>query len=61
MHYRGRDRLYLALLLLSLVAVPLGLKAYDTYFWDNRIPDGAKVFTLTGHSVYGWILGDLPR
>ena len=60
MHHLKRDRVYLMILLACLIAIPLGMRAYDAYYWHNRIPGEAKVFTLTGHSDYGWILGDRP-
>ncbi len=49
----------LFLLILIIVALPLGIGAYDHQVWKKKIPPKAKVFTLTGHSQKGWISGDV--
>jgi heme/copper-type cytochrome/quinol oxidase subunit 2 len=54
-----RDRFLLILLLMIVVGLPITIRAYDRSFWRERIPADAKVFTLTGHTDRGWILGDV--
>jgi heme/copper-type cytochrome/quinol oxidase subunit 2 len=54
-----RDRYLLILLLTIIVGLPAGIRAYDHFYWSERIPPGAKVFTLTGRTDRGWILGDV--
>ena len=54
-----KDRYLLVLLLAILIGLPLGISAYDHAFWREQIPSDAKVFTLTGHTERGWILGDV--
>jgi len=54
-----RDRYLLILLLAIIVGLPTGIRAYEQSFWHKRIPSDAKVFTLTGHTDRGWILGDV--
>lgn len=51
------DRYLLILLLMIMVGLPLGIRAYDHAVWAAKIPAGAKVFTLTGNTDRGWILG----
>ena len=53
------DLMLLCLLILIIVALPLGIGAYDHQVWKKKIPPKAKVFTLTGHSQKGWISGDV--
>ena len=54
-----RDRYLLILVLTILIGLPMGLSAYDRAVWRRQIPPDAKVFTLTGHTDRGWILGDV--
>jgi heme/copper-type cytochrome/quinol oxidase subunit 2 len=54
-----RDRYLLLLLLAIIVGLPVGIHAYEQSYWHHRIPANAKVFTLTGHTDRGWILGDV--
>lgn len=58
-NYIKTDRILLIFLLVLLVGLPLALKAYDGAVWRSRIPSDAKVFTLTGNTEKGWILGDI--
>jgi heme/copper-type cytochrome/quinol oxidase subunit 2 len=53
------DFMILLLLITILAGLPLGLRAYDRKVWQERIPAGAKVFTLTGNAERGWISGDV--
>jgi heme/copper-type cytochrome/quinol oxidase subunit 2 len=53
------DFIILFLLIAILAGLPLGLRAYDRKVWQEKIPAGAKVFTLTGNAERGWISGDV--
>lgn len=53
------DRLLLILLLAIMIGLPVGIRLYDRAIWNRQIPPGAKVFTLTGHTDRGWILGEV--
>ena len=50
---------YLSMLILILAGVPFGIRAYDQSVWRHEIPPDAKVFTLTGHTQRGWLMGDV--
>jgi len=54
-----RDRYLLVLLLVIMVGLPVGVRAYEQAVWRRRIPPAAKVFTLTGHTDRGWIIGEV--
>jgi heme/copper-type cytochrome/quinol oxidase subunit 2 len=54
-----RDRCLLILLLAILIGLPAGISAYDRAVWRKQIPQDATVFTLTGHTDRGWILGEV--
>ncbi len=49
----------MATLLFVMVSIPISVKVYNDKFWDSKIPDNAKVFTLTGHIDKGWIIGEV--
>lgn len=53
------DFMILFLLIAIMAGLPLGLLAYDRKVWQDKIPAGAKVFTLTGNAERGWIYGDV--
>jgi heme/copper-type cytochrome/quinol oxidase subunit 2 len=53
------DVFYLAVLIITIIGLPMGIVAYDHHVWHKEIPSDAKVFTLTGHTSKGWILGDV--
>jgi heme/copper-type cytochrome/quinol oxidase subunit 2 len=54
------DFFFLVLALITLIGLPLGILAYDQQVWQERTPEGAREFTLTGHTSKGWVLGELP-
>ena len=58
-NYQRRDRILLILLLAIMIGLPAGISAYDRAVWRDKIPSDAKVFTLTGHTDRGWILGEV--
>jgi len=47
------------LLLAIIIGLPAGISAYDRAVWRKKIPPDTKVFTLTGHTDRGWILGEI--
>ena len=53
------DFMYLIVLIGILVGLPAGILTYDHYLWREKIPSEAKVFTLTGHTQRGWLVGDV--
>ena len=59
MNANRKDFLLLIMIVLILVGLPLGLRAYDRKVWKEKIPSGAKEFTLTGHAQKGWLEGDV--
>jgi heme/copper-type cytochrome/quinol oxidase subunit 2 len=54
------DFFFLILIILMLIGLPLGIWSYDHQVWQKKIPEGAREFTLTGHTQKGWIIGELP-
>ena len=53
------DFIFLIFLILIIAGLPFAIRAYDRQTWDKSIPQGAKEFTLTGHTQRGWLLGDV--
>lgn len=51
------DIILLGLILVIMAGVPLGVWAYDRQVWEQKIPTGAKVFTMSGHTELGWLEG----
>jgi heme/copper-type cytochrome/quinol oxidase subunit 2 len=47
------------LLIMFVVGLPLAIQEYNHRVWQEKIPPGAKEFTLTGHAQKGWILGEV--
>jgi len=54
---RYKELTLLLLVVAILVGLPLGIWAYDSHVWQERIPAGAKVITLTGNTDLGWLSG----
>ena len=59
MKSKKRDLIYLFLILLIVIGLPIGIRAYDRYLEPEELAPGAKVFTLTGHAHKGWVLGEV--
>ena len=61
MHIRDKflDLIFLFSLILTIVGLPFGIRAYDRQVWKKNIPSGAKEFTLTGHAQRGWLMGEV--
>ncbi len=53
------DLVFTFLLILFVVGLPFAIRAYNHQVWQEKIPPGAKEFTLTGHAQKGWILGEV--
>jgi len=56
---KKQDLFYLLLLILIIVGLPFGIRAYDLYLEPKEIQPGTKEFTLTGHAQKGWVLGEV--
>lgn len=54
---KNRDFFFLALLIISLVGLPLAMISYDLNHWGNAKAESSKTFTLTAHSKLGWVEG----
>jgi cytochrome c oxidase subunit 2 len=53
------DLILLTLLVTILVGLPFGIQAYDREVKKEKVPPGAKEFTLTGNAQRGWIKGEV--
>jgi heme/copper-type cytochrome/quinol oxidase subunit 2 len=53
------DLILLMLLVAILVGLPFGIQAYDREVQQEKVPAGAKEFTLTGNAQRGWIKGEV--
>ena len=56
---KKKDLIYLFLLILIIVGLPFGIRAYDRYLEPAALTPDAKEFTLTGHAQKGWVLGEV--
>jgi len=54
-----RDVIYLILLLLIVIGLPFGIRAYDRRLEPVQSITGAKEFILTGHAGKGWVVGEV--
>lgn len=54
-----KDHFYLFLIILLLIGIPLGIRAYDNSLKPRNLPPDTREFTLTGNSQKGWILGEV--
>jgi len=54
-----RDVIYLILLLLIVIGLPFGIRAYDRRLEPVQSTTGAREFTLTGHAGSGWVVGEV--
>jgi heme/copper-type cytochrome/quinol oxidase subunit 2 len=53
------DLILLTLLVTILVGLPFGIQAYDREVKQEKVPPGAKEFTLTGNAQRGWMRGEV--
>ncbi len=56
---KKQDLVFLLLIILIIVGLPFGIRAYDRHQKPKDILTGAKEFTLTGHAQKGWVLGEV--
>jgi heme/copper-type cytochrome/quinol oxidase subunit 2 len=56
---KKQDLALLFFLILIIVGLPIGIRAYDRLQEPRDIINGAKEFTLTGHAQKGWVLGEV--
>jgi cytochrome c oxidase subunit 2 len=54
-----QDLIFLLLLILIIVGLPFGIRAYDRYLEPTALTPDAREFTLTGHAQKGWVLGEV--
>jgi heme/copper-type cytochrome/quinol oxidase subunit 2 len=59
MKSKKRDLIYLFSMLIIIIGLPIGIRAYDRYLEPEALTPDAKVFTLTGHAHKGWVLGEV--
>ena len=59
METKKRDFLYLFFLILIIIGLPFGIRAYDRYLEPAVLDYDTKEFILTGHAQKGWILGEV--
>ncbi|MHC4106182.1 MAG: cupredoxin domain-containing protein [Planctomycetota bacterium] len=59
-HNRMLELFFLVLIVIILVGLPFGIAYYDRQVSSQKIPPHARVFTLTGHSERGWLMGEVP-
>jgi len=54
-----KDIALFIVLILILVGLPFGIRAYDRRLEPVEISNDAKVFTLTGNTHKGWLVGEI--
>ena len=54
-----QDLIFLLLLILIIVGLPFGIRAYDRSLEPKELAPGTKEFILTGHAQKGWVLGEV--
>ena len=57
--HKKLDIIYLIVVIGIIIGLPAGILTYDNYLWQKKIPSEARVFTLTGHTERGWLMGDV--
>ena len=53
------DIFYLVLLIIIIIGLPLGIRAYDRHLKPVQPTSEAKEFILTGTAGSGWVLGEV--
>jgi heme/copper-type cytochrome/quinol oxidase subunit 2 len=54
-----QDVVYLFFLIIIIIGLPFGIRAYDRYLEPKAVDPDTKEFTLTGHAQKGWVLGEV--
>jgi heme/copper-type cytochrome/quinol oxidase subunit 2 len=53
------DVFYLVTLIIIIIGLPFGIRAYDRHLKPVQSTSGAKEFILTGTADKGWVLGEV--
>ena len=53
------DVFYLVTLIIIIIGLPFGIRAYDRHLKPAQSTSGAKEFILTGTAGRGWVLGEV--
>lgn len=56
---KKQDFVYLLLLIIIIIGLPLGIRAYDRHLEPITADSDTREFTLTGHAQKGWVLGEV--
>ena len=59
MEPKNRDLIYLLFIVLIIIGLPFGIRAYDRFLEPKKLTSGTREFTLTGHAQKGWVLGEV--
>lgn len=59
MNLKKKDLVLLLLLLVTIVGLPFGIRAYDRSLEPKDLAPDTKRLTLTGHAQKGWVLGEV--
>jgi cytochrome c oxidase subunit 2 len=59
MKIKNKELTYLFILILIVIGLPFGIRAYDRFLEPKSMAQGTKEFTLTGHAQKGWLLGEV--
>lgn len=53
------DLVYLLILIIIILGLPFGIRAYDRLLEPPKLTSATQEFTLTGHAQKGWVLGEV--
>ena len=56
---KKQDLKYLCFIILIIIGLPFGIRAYDRYLEPAALDSSSKEFILTGHAQKGWVLGEV--
>ena len=56
---KKQDLVFLIFLILIIVGLPFGIRAYDLHQKPTDVLNDAREFTLTGHAQKGWVVGEV--
>ena len=56
---KKQDIVYLLLLMIIIIGLPFGIRAYDRHLEPVNTSPDTREFTLTGHAQKGWVLGEV--
>ena len=58
-NFLGKDIILVLLLLVVIIGLPFGIRAYDRSLEPGLLSPDTRKFTLTGHAQKGWVLGEV--